>query len=126
MPDIPYVYFNLGNLYCLSSEHINSIENYTKAIELYPYMGDAYFNRGLVLIYLKDKGIVLRAPSVVAIDKDTRDVVAVGRSASRMLGKTPEGIQAFRPLKNGVIADFDVTAKMIREFFYPVVHIMGF
>ena len=55
VPDLPYVYFNLGNLYCLSSEHINSIENYTKAIELYPYMGDAYFNRGLVLIYLKDR-----------------------------------------------------------------------
>ena len=55
VPDLPYVYFNLGNLYCLSSEHINSIENYTKAIDLYPYMGDAYFNRGLVLIYLKDK-----------------------------------------------------------------------
>lgn len=53
--DMPYVYYNLGNLYCLSSEHINSIENYTKAIELYPLMGDAYFNRGLVLIYLKDK-----------------------------------------------------------------------
>ena len=53
--DIPYIYFNLGNLYCLSSEHIASLENYTKAIELYPYMGDAYFNRGLVLIYLKDK-----------------------------------------------------------------------
>ena len=55
VPDMPYLYYNLGNLYCLSSEHINSIENYTKAIELYPYMGDAYFNRGLVLIYLKDK-----------------------------------------------------------------------
>lgn len=53
--DIPYLYYNLGNLYCLSSEHISSIDNYTKAIELYPYMGDAYFNRGLVLIYLKDK-----------------------------------------------------------------------
>ena len=53
--DLPYAYYNLGNLYCLSSEHINSIDNYTKAIELYPYMGDAYFNRGLVLIYLKDK-----------------------------------------------------------------------
>ena len=49
------MYFNLGNLYCLSAEHISSIENYTRAIELYPYMGDAYFNRGLVLIYLKDK-----------------------------------------------------------------------
>ena len=55
VPDIPYMYFNLGNLYCLSSEHVVSIENYTKAIELYPNMGDAYFNRGLVLIYLKDK-----------------------------------------------------------------------
>ncbi len=55
MPDMPYAYFNLGNLYCLSKEHIKSIENYTKAIELYGYMGDAYFNRGLVLIYLKDK-----------------------------------------------------------------------
>ena len=53
--DIPYLYYNLGNLYCLSAEHINSIDSYTKAIELYPYMGDAYFNRGLVLIYLKDR-----------------------------------------------------------------------
>ena len=53
--DLPYLYYNLGNLYCLSSEHINSIDNYSKAIELYPYMADAYFNRGLVLIYLKDK-----------------------------------------------------------------------
>ena len=55
LPDFPYLYFNLGNLYCLSKEHIKSIENYTKAIELYAYMGEAYFNRGLVLIYLKDK-----------------------------------------------------------------------
>ena len=55
LPDLPYIYFNLGNLYCLSREHIKSIENYTKAIELYAYMGDAYYNRGLVLIYLKDK-----------------------------------------------------------------------
>lgn len=55
VPDLPYVYYNLANLYCLSSEHIASIDNYTKAINLWPYMGDAYFNRGLVLIYLKDK-----------------------------------------------------------------------
>ncbi len=55
VPNLPYIYYNLGNLCCLSSEHVNSIDNYTKAIELYPYMGDAYFNRGLVLIYLKDK-----------------------------------------------------------------------
>lgn len=55
LDNIPYLYFNLGNLCCLSSEHLASIENYTKAISLFPYMGDAYFNRGLVLIYLKDK-----------------------------------------------------------------------
>ena len=67
-------------------------------------------------IYSKGKGIILRTPSVVSVDSETREVVAVGRSAKRMLGKTPEGLQAFRPLKNGVIADFDVTAKMIRTF----------
>ena len=55
LKDMPYLYFNLGNLYCLSAEHIKSIDNYTKAIDIYPYFGDAYFNRGLVLIYLKDK-----------------------------------------------------------------------
>ena len=71
-------------------------------------------------IYAKDKGIILRSPSVVAVDKQTRDVVAIGREARKMLGKTPEGIHAFRPLKNGVIADFDVTAKMIRKFFEMV------
>jgi len=53
--NIPYIYYNLGNLYCLSSQLVESINNYTKAIELYPYMGDAYFNRGLVQVYLKDK-----------------------------------------------------------------------
>lgn len=55
VPDIPYFHFNLGNLYCLSSQLVNSINSYTKAIEIYPYMGDAFYNRGLVLIYLKDK-----------------------------------------------------------------------
>ena len=55
VPDNPYAYFNLGNLYCLSSQLINSIDSYDKAIALHPYMADAYFNRGLVLIYLKDK-----------------------------------------------------------------------
>lgn len=53
--DIPYVWFNLGNLYCLSSRFVGAIDSYDRAIRLYPYMGDAYFNRGLVLIYLKDK-----------------------------------------------------------------------
>ena len=55
LPEIPYIYFNLGNLYCLSSQFLESIESYNRAIDRYPYMGEAYFNRGLVLIYLKDK-----------------------------------------------------------------------
>ncbi|MCD8313711.1 MAG: tetratricopeptide repeat protein [Bacteroidales bacterium] len=54
-PDIPYIYFNLGNLHCFSGENIQAIDNFTEAIRLYPYMGDAYYNRGLVLIYLKDR-----------------------------------------------------------------------
>lgn len=69
------------------------------------------------LICTKGKGIVLRSPSVVAISKADRSVVALGKEARRMLGKTPEGILAFRPLKDGVIADPEVTAKMIRAFF---------
>ena len=55
VPDMPQLYFNLGNLLCLSGEMVSSIDNYSKAIDLYPLMGDAFFNRGLVLIYLKDK-----------------------------------------------------------------------
>lgn len=55
LPDIPYLYYDLGNLYCLSTELLSSLESYDKAISLYPYMGDAFYNRGLVLIYLKDK-----------------------------------------------------------------------
>jgi len=54
LPDIPYLYFNLGNLNCLSSNMVEAIDNYDMALRLYPDMGDAYFNRGLVLIYLKD------------------------------------------------------------------------
>jgi rod shape-determining protein MreB len=59
---------------------------------------------------------VLNEPSVVAVDKSTRKVHAVGHAAKAMLGKTPEAIQAIRPLKDGVIADFDVTEHMLREF----------
>jgi len=53
--DIPYIHYNMGNLLCLSEKLVEAISEYDKAVELYPYMGDAYFNRGLVLIYLKDK-----------------------------------------------------------------------
>jgi tetratricopeptide (TPR) repeat protein len=55
LPDVPYLYFDLGNLECLSSNFVEALENYDMAIRLYPNMGDAYYNRGLVLIYLKDK-----------------------------------------------------------------------
>ena len=54
-PDFPYVYYNLGNLYCLSDDLPAAVVNYTKALELFPYIAEAYYNRGLVLIYLKDK-----------------------------------------------------------------------
>ncbi len=72
------------------------------------------------LIYLKGKGIVLREPSVVAVNVRGRRVVAVGNDAKRMLGKTPGSIIAMRPLKNGVIAEYDMTADMLRAFFSKV------
>jgi rod shape-determining protein MreB len=69
-----------------------------------------------VLIHVKGKGIVLNEPSVVAIDKNTNKVLAVGEEARRMVGRTPGNIVAIRPLKDGVIADFDVTEAMLRHF----------
>lgn len=69
-----------------------------------------------VLVYIKGKGIVLREPSVVAIDKNTDRVLAVGNEARKMLGRTPGNIIAIRPLKDGVISDYDVTERMLRYF----------
>ena len=69
-----------------------------------------------VLIYVKGKGIVLNEPSVVAIDKNTNKVLAVGEEARQMVGRTPGNIVAIRPLKDGVIADFDVTEAMLKHF----------
>lgn len=68
------------------------------------------------LVYIKGKGIVLNQPSVVAIHKQSGKVYAVGAEAKAMLGKTPDAIAAIRPLKDGVIADFEVTEFMLREF----------
>ncbi len=68
------------------------------------------------LIYVKGKGIIVREPSVVAIDKYTGKVLAVGNEANEMIGRTPENIVAVRPMKDGVIADFDITQAMIRTF----------
>jgi rod shape-determining protein MreB len=69
-----------------------------------------------VLIHVKGRGIVLNEPSVVAIDKNTNRVLAVGEEARRMVGRTPGNIVAIRPLKDGVIADFDVTEAMLKHF----------
>lgn len=69
-----------------------------------------------VLVYIKGKGIVLQEPSVVAIDKNTKKVKAVGHEARLMLGKTPGNIIAIRPLKDGVISDYETTEKMLRYF----------
>lgn len=68
------------------------------------------------LIYVKGKGVVLREPSVVAINSDIKKVLAVGDEAKQMIGRTPGNIVAIRPLKDGVIADFDVTQTMLRRF----------
>ncbi|MCL6548697.1 MAG: rod shape-determining protein MreB [Alicyclobacillus sp.] len=69
-----------------------------------------------VLVHVRGRGIVLNEPSVVAIDQVTKQVVAVGEEARRMLGRTPGNIVAIRPLREGVIADFDVTEIMLRHF----------
>lgn len=68
------------------------------------------------IVYVKGKGIVVREPSVVAIDRYTGKVVAVGDEANKMIGRTPENIIAVRPMKDGVIADFDITQQMIKQF----------
>ncbi len=68
------------------------------------------------LVYIKGKGVVAREPSVVAIDRDTKDVLAVGEEAKKMIGRTPGNIIAIRPLKDGVIANFDVTKSMLKYF----------
>jgi len=68
------------------------------------------------LVHVKGKGIVLREPSVVAIQRDTGTVLAVGEEAKQMIGRTPGNIIAIRPMKDGVIADFDVTQSMLKYF----------
>ena len=69
-----------------------------------------------IVVYVKDKGIVLREPTVVAIDKNTRQFMAIGNEAKLMVGRTPGNIIAIRPLRDGVIVDFDISEHMIRSF----------
>lgn len=78
------------------------------------------------LVYIKNKGIVIREPSVVAVDVRTDTVLAVGTQAKEMIGRTPGSIVAVRPLKDGVIADFDITATMLKHFIRKAVHSHGF
>lgn len=78
-----------------------------------------------VLIYVQGKGIVLNEPSVVAINTQTNKVLAVGSEAYRMVGRTPSNIRAIRPLKNGVISDFDVTQEML-SYFIGKLSVKGF
>ena len=74
-----------------------------------------------VLIYRRGRGIVLREPSVVAIDIRSGKILAVGSEASRMLGRTPGNIVALRPLQDGVISDYELTEKMLRYFLRKVI-----
>lgn len=69
-----------------------------------------------VLVYVKGKGIILKEPSVVAINKVNNKILAVGEEARKMIGRTPGNIVAVRPLKDGVISDYDITEKMLKEF----------
>ena len=78
------------------------------------------------LVFMKGKGIVMREPSVVAVDVRTEDVLAVGTQAKEMIGRTPGSIVAVRPLKDGVIADFDVTATMLKHFIRKALHNSSF
>ena len=73
-----------------------------------------------VLVYVKGKGIVLNEPSVVAMDKNTGKLLKVGKDAQAMLGRTPGNIVAIRPLREGVISDYDMTEKMLKEFIKKV------
>jgi len=72
------------------------------------------------LVFVKNKGIALNEPSIVAIDKENKRILAVGMEAKKMVGRTPGNIVAIRPLKDGVIADFDTTEKMLRYFIQKV------
>ena len=69
-----------------------------------------------ILVYVKDKGVVLKEPSVVAYDRDTEQIKAIGEEARLMIGRTPGNIVAVRPLRQGVISNYSVTEQMIKYF----------
>ena len=73
------------------------------------------------LVFVKGKGIVLKEPSVVAVERVTGRIAAIGEDARKMMGREPANIVVIRPLRDGVISNFDVTARMLRYFFQKVV-----
>ncbi|WP_035317908.1 rod shape-determining protein, partial [Heyndrickxia coagulans] len=78
------------------------------------------------LVFIKGKGIVVREPSVVAIQTDTKQIVAVGDAAKKMIGRTPGNIVATRPMKDGVIADYETTAAMMKYYIQQATNKKGF
>jgi rod shape-determining protein MreB len=100
---------------------LNAFSNWLNSGRLVP-VNDIAVDLGTAntLIYVKGEGIVLNEPSVVAVEKGSRRIMGIGLDAKRMLGRTPEGIEAIRPLKDGVIADVDVTEMMLRHFLKQV------
>ncbi|MGV3561777.1 MAG: rod shape-determining protein, partial [Nocardioides sp.] len=91
-------------------------------------MANSFFGRDMAvdlgtantLVYARGKGVLLDEPSVVALHSGTGEVLAVGHEAKRMIGRTPDSITAIRPLKDGVIADFEATEQMLRFFIHQV------
>jgi actin-like ATPase involved in cell morphogenesis len=78
------------------------------------------------LVYSKNKGIILNEPSVVAVDTETKSVLAVGTEAKNMIGKTPGKIVAVRPMKDGVIADYDMTTDLLKQIMKKAGKNIGF
>ena len=74
-----------------------------------------------VLIYMKGRGIQLNEPAVVAVDRDTRNIIAIGDEAEKMIGRTPSNILAISPLRTGAIVDFDLVSTMLKAFVSQVV-----
>lgn len=79
-----------------------------------------------ILVYSKNKGVILNEPSVVAINTDTKRVLAFGMDAKNMIGKTPGKIVAIRPLRDGVIADYDITTEMLKLIMRKISKQLGF
>jgi len=102
---------------------LNAVVNKRRGINMGVFTKEIGIDLGTAntLVYLKGKGVILREPSVVAINNNTGQILAVGIEAKQMIGRTPGNITALRPLKDGVIADFETTQSMLRHFIRKVV-----